>query len=63
MGGMRDSGLGRRHGDEGLLKFTESKTIATQRAFGFGVPDRWTDERFAGALTRAIAAMKRLGLK
>ena len=32
MGGMGDSGLGRRHGDEGLLKYTESQTVATQRS-------------------------------
>ncbi|WP_232703074.1 succinic semialdehyde dehydrogenase [Halobacterium wangiae] len=31
MGGMGDSGLGRRHGDEGLLKYTESQTVAVQR--------------------------------
>ncbi|MGH8871302.1 MAG: succinic semialdehyde dehydrogenase [Acidimicrobiia bacterium] len=31
MGGMKDSGLGRRHGLEGILKFTEPQTVATQR--------------------------------
>ncbi len=31
MGGMKNSGLGRRHGVEGILKFTESQTVATQR--------------------------------
>jgi len=31
MGGMGDSGIGRRHGDEGLLKYTESQTVAVQR--------------------------------
>jgi succinate-semialdehyde dehydrogenase/glutarate-semialdehyde dehydrogenase len=30
MGGFGDSGLGRRHGAEGLLKYTASQTIATQ---------------------------------
>ena len=34
MGGVRDSGLGRRHGIEGILKYTESQTVAVQR----GVP-------------------------
>lgn len=32
MGGFKDSGVGRRHGAEGLLKFTESQTVAVQRA-------------------------------
>ncbi|WP_407643771.1 succinic semialdehyde dehydrogenase [Corynebacterium kalinowskii] len=31
MGGWKASGLGRRHGVEGLLKFTESRTVAEQR--------------------------------
>jgi succinate-semialdehyde dehydrogenase / glutarate-semialdehyde dehydrogenase len=36
MGGMKASGLGRRHGVEGLLRVTEPQTIATQRMLGFG---------------------------
>lgn len=31
MGGVGASGLGRRHGPEGLLKYTESQTVATTR--------------------------------
>src|SRR3712207_7726216 len=31
MGGMKDSGLGRRHGAEGIRKYTESQTVAVQR--------------------------------
>jgi acyl-CoA reductase-like NAD-dependent aldehyde dehydrogenase len=31
MGGMKASGLGRRHGSTGLLKFTEAQTVAVQR--------------------------------
>ncbi|MFC3477586.1 succinic semialdehyde dehydrogenase [Halobacterium litoreum] len=31
MGGVGDSGIGRRHGDDGLLKYTESQTVAVQR--------------------------------
>ena len=30
MGGMKSSGLGRRHGAEGLLKYTEVQTVARQ---------------------------------
>ncbi len=36
MGGMKASGLGRRHGAYGLLKFTEAQTVATQRLHGLG---------------------------
>ncbi|MFT4127421.1 MAG: succinic semialdehyde dehydrogenase, partial [Gordonia sp. (in: high G+C Gram-positive bacteria)] len=42
MGGMGISGVGRRHGEEGLLKYCESQTIAEQRFLGMdqapGVP-------------------------
>ncbi|PXY28061.1 succinic semialdehyde dehydrogenase [Prauserella muralis] len=31
MGGMKDSGVGRRNGAEGLLKYTEAQSIAVQR--------------------------------
>ncbi|MBI1350570.1 MAG: aldehyde dehydrogenase family protein [Actinomycetales bacterium] len=63
MGGMGDSGLGRRHGDEGLLKYTESQTVAAQRILGFGPPFGWSDERWTETLATAFSVMKRLGLK
>lgn len=31
MGGMKLSGMGRRHGSDGLLKYTESQTVAVQK--------------------------------
>ena len=63
MGGMGDSGLGRRHGDEGLTKYTESQTVAVQRFLGFGTPRGLSDEQWGNVLTVAIAGMKKLGLK
>ena len=48
MGGMKASGLGRRHGVEGLLKYTESQTVAVQHLVGFGAPFGRTDEQWAG---------------
>ncbi|SEO21443.1 succinate-semialdehyde dehydrogenase / glutarate-semialdehyde dehydrogenase [Halogranum amylolyticum] len=45
MGGYGDSGLGRRHGPEGLRRFLDSKTIATSRvgpvAFPSGGATKW----------------------
>lgn len=63
MGGMGESGLGRRHGDEGLLKYTESQTIGTQRLLGFGPQFGWTDERWLNTMAATFSAMKKLGLK
>lgn len=36
MGGMKDSGVGRRHGKEGMLRFTESQTVSRQRFLSIG---------------------------
>ncbi len=63
MGGVGESGLGRRHGDEGMLKYTEQQTVAIQRFLGFGAPDRLTDRQWGEALTFAVSAMTKLGMK
>ncbi|QSG01575.1 succinic semialdehyde dehydrogenase [Natranaeroarchaeum sulfidigenes] len=54
MGGFGDSGLGRRHGEVGLLQYVESRTIATS-AFGpmerpASLPGRWFIRLSSGAL-------------
>ena len=38
MGGMKASGIGRRHGIEGLHRFTESQTVAVQKYTGLSPP-------------------------
>ncbi|MCX5045098.1 succinic semialdehyde dehydrogenase [Aldersonia sp. NBC_00410] len=38
MGGMKASGVGRRHGPDGLLKYTESQTVATSRVMTLDPP-------------------------
>ncbi|MEP6761982.1 MAG: succinic semialdehyde dehydrogenase [Sporichthyaceae bacterium] len=58
MGGMKDSGLGRRHGAEGILKYTESQTIATQRFLRFSAPPHVSDEAWTRIMTGALRAMK-----
>ncbi len=63
MGGMGDSGLGRRHGDEGLLKYTESQSIATQRMLGFGPQFGLSDQVWGEMLAQTFGVFKRLGLK
>ncbi len=63
MGGMGQSGIGRRHGAEGLLKYTEPQTVAVQRIAGFGTPPGVTDEQWAAGLVRSVQLMKKMGLK
>jgi succinate-semialdehyde dehydrogenase/glutarate-semialdehyde dehydrogenase len=61
MGGMGDSGLGRRHGAEGMLKYTEAQTIAAQRLVGFGYPPQLPPERTAALLAALPKALKWMG--
>lgn len=63
MGGMGDSGLGRRHGAEGLLKYTEAQTVAHQRLQGFTPPRGISYPLWVKALTISLKLMKRAGLK
>lgn len=37
-GGMRQSGIGRRHGAEGILKYTEAQTVSSQHFIPLAVP-------------------------
>ena len=48
MGGMRASGVGRRHGREGIVRYTEPQTITSQR-----IPIAYPD-RFRATLLRAL---------
>ncbi|MEV7489699.1 succinic semialdehyde dehydrogenase [Streptomyces sp. ARC12] len=63
MGGMGDSGLGRRHGADGILKYTEPQTIAHQRIQGFTPPARISPETWAALLTGALKLLKTAGVR
>jgi succinate-semialdehyde dehydrogenase/glutarate-semialdehyde dehydrogenase len=63
MGGMGDSGLGRRHGSEGILKYTEAQTIAHQRLLGFTPPRGVPYPTWVGAMNVALRAMKKVGMR
>ena len=63
MGGMKASGLGRRHGAEGILRFTEVQNVTVQRLLPVAPVLGMSDARVADVLTAALRAMKRLGLR
>lgn len=63
MGGMKSSGLSRRHGIEGLTKYTEVQNVTAQHVVGFSAPFGLSDQRWARTLTVALGALKRLGLR
>ncbi|MGY2082678.1 succinic semialdehyde dehydrogenase [Blastococcus sp. SYSU DS0539] len=60
MGGMKDSGVGRRHGREGIVKYTESQTVAVQRGLPVGPMPGLPLERYATVMTAGLKALKRL---
>ncbi|MFI6939316.1 succinic semialdehyde dehydrogenase [Streptomyces sp. NPDC050418] len=63
MGGMKDSGLGRRHGSEGILKYTEAQTVAHQRIMPMAPSFGMSDEKYAAFMSRSLRAMKALRLR
>jgi succinate-semialdehyde dehydrogenase/glutarate-semialdehyde dehydrogenase len=63
MGGMKDSGVGRRHGAEGLLRYTEVQTVASQHLIGFEPVRGMTYEKYSDTLVLGLKLMKRLHLR
>ena len=61
---MKASGLGRRHGAEGLLRYTEAQTVAAQATWlGFEPPFGMTYDKWANVLVTTLKTMKKLRLK
>lgn len=60
MGGWKNSGVGRRHGAGGLLKFTETTTIADQRLIPIAGPARLPRRAYARIMTTLLRAGKRV---
>ncbi len=60
MGGMKGSGLGRRHGAHGIQKYTEEQTVALQRVLPIA-PPRFVGQRTWGkAMTASLRVLRRL---
>lgn len=60
MGGMKTSGMGRRHGREGILKYAESQTVAAQRLHGIAPIGNQSNRDFARMLNRLLAIWNKL---
>lgn len=58
MGGMGVSGVGRRHGPDGLLKYTESQTVATTRLLNLGGPRGISPKLWARLLPPFVKALQ-----
>jgi succinate-semialdehyde dehydrogenase / glutarate-semialdehyde dehydrogenase len=61
MGGMRESGLGRRQGAEGVLRFTETQSVGTQRLMRIAPSFGMSDATYAKVMTFNLRLLKKLG--
>ena len=60
MGGFKDSGIGRRHGAEGILKYTEAQTVAVQRLMPIAAPEGLEEEGYSRLMSNALWLLKRI---
>src|SRR3954469_8297219 len=60
MGGMKASGLGRRHGAVGIQKYTESQTVSVQRILPIAPPPGVPHGVWARAMTLSLRMLRRL---
>jgi len=60
MGGFKDSGLGRRHGAEGILKYTEAQNVTIQRGPAITPPKGVPASAFARWVTGALKTARRV---
>ena len=64
MGGFKESGLGRRHGRQGIEKYTEAQTIAVERLLAIDTPPFLSNGQYAAVMSAAIKMMRYLpGIK
>lgn len=62
MGGMKDSGLGRRHGAEGMKKYTEPQTVAVQKLMPIAPPRGVPPKLWSNLMTLGLRLLRRSGL-
>jgi succinate-semialdehyde dehydrogenase / glutarate-semialdehyde dehydrogenase len=60
MGGMKDSGMGRRHGEYGIRKYAEAQTVSVQRLLPVGPPPPLGPRGWGRCMTTALRALRRL---
>ncbi|HET9874277.1 MAG TPA: succinic semialdehyde dehydrogenase [Mycobacterium sp.] len=60
MGGMKASGVGRRHGADGILKYTESQTVSTARVLNLDPPLGISTPLWQKALTPIMRVVQKL---
>ena len=60
MGGVKDSGSGRRHGRDGIVKYTDAQTIAVQRGLPIGPRPSQPQRTYAKLITATLKTLRRV---
>ena len=60
MGGMKASGLGRRHGAEGIKKYTEQQTVAVQKVMPIAPPPGVPYKLWTRVMATSLRMLKRV---
>ena len=60
MGGWKDSGVGSRHGEHGILKYTDAQTVAIQRLLPIAPTSFLPPAAYAKVMTAAMRTLQRL---
>ena len=61
MGGMRESGMGRRQGAEGIHRYTETQSVGTQRGLRIAPSLGMTEKQHARMMTTSLRLLHKLG--
>jgi succinate-semialdehyde dehydrogenase/glutarate-semialdehyde dehydrogenase len=64
MGGWKQSGLERRHGRHGILKYTDPQTVSVERVLNIGTPPFLSHGQYAAVMKTAVGLLKHVpGIK
>lgn len=61
MGGMRESGMGRRQGSEGIHRYTETQAVASQALLRFSPQYGLDDRQYAKLMTTSLRLLNKIG--
>jgi succinate-semialdehyde dehydrogenase/glutarate-semialdehyde dehydrogenase len=61
MGGMKESGMGRRQGAEGILRYTETQSVGTQRGLRIAPSFGMSEEQHARMMTASLRLLHKMG--
>ncbi len=58
MGGFKESGLGRRHGAQGILKYTEAQTVSVQHLLPLAAPSGVSERQYSQVMSSALKVLR-----